>query len=848
MSTFRYAIGIDLGTTNCTLAYVDLRSAPDRIETLPIPQLQSLRTVIESPLLPSFFYYPTAAEIDQGELDPFSAEAADEPAGFVIGAFAREQMTALPGRVIHSAKSWLAHAGVDREAQMLPFGSEEIPTELRLSPVEASSAYLGYLKEAWDHAFARDDAGNAFADQRIVITVPASFDEGAQQLTRMAAEMAGYPPASRLLEEPQAAFYAWLDEQSRSAAHAPGAPLLQCLPGIAEHPQTVLVCDVGGGTTDFSLFRIAVVRSAADRPTIERIAASDHLLLGGDNIDLALAHAIERLLKPGTDDRLSRSQWSHLVPQARLLKERVLDTDADTREVFHVSIPGDGASLFAAALDATVTRVAVQDIVLEGFFPFCPRDELPRTRKSGLREIGLPYAVDTAISRHLAAFLRGRPVAAVLFAGGTLRPRVLQERLLAVMESWQGRRPVHLALGDMSLAIAEGAARFAALPEGSQERIRGGYPHSVYLELQRTGTDAVTQLVCVLPKGFEEGGSLKLAAPTFDLLVNRPVRFTAYTSNRRPEDAPGTLVTLDPGAFHPLPTLQTTIVLDDERFNPRTASEHAIRVQLEARLTELGGLRLDLVSADTGRSWELAFNLRKPVTTDLATEPVKAESPGVKVEAIQAAEARCALFFGDQAVARSGTQSESVGARSGTHSRAGAQPLEYHAPARTLAGDPSGHHPSRSFARARERLALSGRLRVAPRLRRRSRSLARHAALGVLRPGTRAQEGKERPVELVDDVAPRPRAGFPPTSRNGCSPPRCRTFGVPRRSSSKGRVFSAVSSASRPRTRWSSLHGSSTSSDAARPRISRTFSGHWPGCSAGCRSTPPPKRSSPLRW
>ena len=306
----------------------------------------------------------------------------------------------------------------------------------------------------------------------------------------------------------------------------------------------------------------------------------------------------------------------------------------------------DGASLFAAALDATVTRAEVQDIVLEGFFPFCPRDELPHKRKSGLREIGLPYAADTAISRHLAAFLRGAPVDAVLFAGGTLRPRALQERLLAVIESWQGRRPVHLALTDMSLAIAQGAARFAALPDGSQERIRGGYPHSVYLELEREAAETAPRLVCVLPKGFEEGGTLKLAKPAFDLLVNRPVRFTAYTSNRRLDDAAGALVTLDPNAFHPLPTLQTTIVLDADRFKPRTASEHTVSVQLEARLTELGGLRLALVNKDSGRSWELEFNLRKPVAAEVVADPGKPVSSGVTTEAIEAAAARCELFFG----------------------------------------------------------------------------------------------------------------------------------------------------------------------------------------------------------
>ena len=304
-------------------------------------------------------------------------------------------------------------------------------------------------------------------------------------------------------------------------------------------------------------------------------------------------------------------------------------------------------SLFAAALDATVARGQIRDIVLEGFFPCCPSDAVPLGRKGGLREIGLPYAVDSAISRHLAAFLSGRHVDAVLLAGGTLRPRAIQERLLAVIEAWQGRRPAHLALGDMSLAIAQGAARFAALPEGAHERIRGGYPHGVYLELERAAPDAAPRLVCVLPKGVEEGSAIELAEPAFDLLVNRPVRFTAYTSNRRPDDAAGTLVPLDPNVFHPLPTLQTTLMLDDERFNPRTAAKQSIGVRVEARLTELGALQLALVNPESGRSWELAFNLRQPVDgSDPAAEPGKRDSPGVRPEAIEAAGAHCALFFG----------------------------------------------------------------------------------------------------------------------------------------------------------------------------------------------------------
>lgn len=649
MTAPRYAIGIDLGTTNCVLAYVDLRAQHGRAQVLAIPQLHSLDTLAESPLLPSFFYYATEAETAAGQINPFTGGIDDEAPGYVVGIAARERTSTLPGRVIDSAKSWLAHAGIDREARILPFGSEAIAAELRLSPVEASAAYLEYLKQAWDQTFARHDTDNAFAKQRIVVTVPASFDEGAQALTRKAAELASYPHDLRLLEEPQAAFYAWL--AAAEGNESPSAQLLERLPVLAREPQTVLVCDIGGGTSDFSLFRIAALGGARERPAIERIAASDHLLLGGDNIDLALAHLLERLLKPGTEERLSRQQWSRVVPQARALKEKVLEAGSETGtaadRVFHVSIPGDGAGLFGSALSATVSRDVVEQMVLEGFFPLTPADEMPRTRRSGLREIGLPYAADTAISRHLAAFLRGRPIDAVLFAGGTLRPRLLQERLLALIESWQGKRPVQLSLQDMSLAIAQGAAEFAALLGTDRERIRGGYPRSVYLELQRDDREQTPRVVCVLPQGFEEGGMLKLASPVFDLLVNRPVRFTAYTSNRRRDDVAGSIIALDSDAFHPLPPLHTTLVLEDDAFNPRTAALQSVSVQLEARLTELGVLQLALVNDEMGKRWLLDFNLRQPLA---AEPPAAAQSPAdsdrIAAEVLDAAQARIALFYG----------------------------------------------------------------------------------------------------------------------------------------------------------------------------------------------------------
>lgn len=647
MNQARYAIGIDLGTSNCSLAYIDLRLAQGRVESLPLPQLQSPGTLVRGRLLPSFFYYLTATEIAQGQLDPFSSQVQEEGSGFVVGELARERMTTQPGRVVHSAKSWLAHGGVDREALILPFGSDEIPMEQRFSPVEVSAAYLAHLKQAWDHAFAQEDPANAFTAQRIVITVPASFDEAAQALTRKAADLAGYPAGFRLLEEPQAAFYAWLEERAGGTA-SPLERLRESLPAIEERAQSVLVCDVGGGTTDFSLFRVAQPAAGHARPFIERIAVSDHLLLGGDNIDLALAHVLERAFKPDSDERLSRRQWDHLVPQARVLKERVLSTTGEDGELCHVALPGEGTGLFHSALTASLSRGAVLEMVLEGFFPLSAADDRSIERKGGLREIGLPYVADTAVSRHLAAFLDGRPVDAVLFAGGTLQPFLLQRRLLELLTRWRGKQPAHLALGDMNLAIAEGAARFAALPQGSPERIGGGYRHSVYLEVQGAAAAASPRLVCVLPQGFEEGKACELDAPVFELLVNRPVRFTAYVSNRRPGDVAGSVVALEQGGFHPLPSLHTTILFDDvASFNPRTAAERRIRVQLEAQVSELGVLQLRLVNRDAGGRWALEFNLRKPlnfVAPAVASAP--ADAAAVSAQTVAAALQRITLFFG----------------------------------------------------------------------------------------------------------------------------------------------------------------------------------------------------------
>ncbi|MBL8483696.1 MAG: Hsp70 family protein [Rhodocyclaceae bacterium] len=651
MSGPRYAIGIDLGTTNCVLAYQDLAAREIRARALAIPQAAALDSVVDAALLPSCFYFATGAELARGQLDPMSGNPHGEACGYFIGQYARDRQDDAPGRVIHSAKSWLAHGGVDREAQILPFGSEDVAADLKLSPVEASAAYLQYLQQAWDHAFARRDPACAFARQKIVITVPASFDEGAQALTRKAATLAGYPDDLRLLEEPQAAFYAWLGEHTGSAPKSAAARLIEALPALAQGAQSVLVVDMGGGTTDFSLFRIAQQKSTRGEPQIERIAASDHLLLGGDNLDLALAHLAERALLSDPDARLGRRQWQHLLPQARRLKERLLAEDDPPGGKLYLSVPGAGANLFASALSAELDAGAARAALLDGFFPHTAAGTGPQRRAGGLREIGLPYAADSAVSRHLAGFLRGREVDAVLYAGGSLRPAPLQRRLTDIIAGWQGRTPAQLVLGDMSLAIAQGAARYAALGAQSKARIRGGYARSVYLELARRPGEALPTLVCVLPQGFEEGGSLRLAAPAFDAVINRPVRFTAHTSNCRKEDQPGALVTLNDSDFHALPPLFTTLLPDGNAPDLRQGAGQTLSVQLEVELTELGVLQLALHSADLDRRWQLEFNLRKPQAGALPAAGQAAAPPSTAASAarganLDAASALIDRFYG----------------------------------------------------------------------------------------------------------------------------------------------------------------------------------------------------------
>src|SRR5882672_1448897 len=489
----RFSIGIDLGTTNCALAFVPLHGEA-MSEILGIPQWETLSGITESSALPSFHYLPDEAAAAQIQ----GREAGNEE--WIVGRLARKKAGESPGRVVHSAKSWLCHHTSDRSAPFLPLGSDDIAGNSKISPVRASALILNHLKGAWDSRFADAGADFEFDGQEITVTVPASFDAAAQRLTLLAAAEAGFPETTRLLEEPQATFYCWLEQ------HDFATDLGSKLPNDNNETHRVLVVDIGGGTSDFSLFELRS-HSRSSAPRIKREAVSDHILLGGDNVDLAIAHLLEpRLI--GERGKLSGPQWDDLVARCRDLKEKTLSREGRPDEPFPISLPGRGSGLVAAAHTAQLTRAEVQAVLLDGFFPECDSQAHPYRTQTALKDWGLPYASDSAVTRHLADFLRGRPrVDAILFNGGSLHPAVLRQRICQLVGKWQGgRSPLALENADPDLAVARGAALFGKSVHRNAEHIEAGAARSVFLEVlseqsRENAGQAWRSLVCVLPRG-----------------------------------------------------------------------------------------------------------------------------------------------------------------------------------------------------------------------------------------------------------------------------------------------------------------------------------------------------------
>jgi molecular chaperone DnaK (HSP70) len=606
------AVGIDLGTTHCAIARAPLSADKGdeiAIASNDVPQLVAPGEVEKRALLPSFVYLPHPSELPPSAL---TLPWPDHPHELGVGEIARTLGAKSALRLVSSAKSWLCHGAVDRRAPILPANAPaEVP---RLSPLDASVHYLRHLQQAWDHQ--HPDA--PLRDQVVTITVPASFDPAARELTAEAARLAGLGHAV-LLEEPQAALYSWLGSAQS---------------GWRNQVQTgdvILVIDVGGGTSDFSL--IAVGESDGQLE-LERIAVGDHILLGGDNMDLALAYFLKaELEKQG--HAIDPAQLATLTQAARMAKEKLLGADELTSAP--VVIPGRGSKLIGGTLRTELSRVDLERLVLEGFFPQVDAGARPIARaRVGLTQLGLPYAQDAAITRHLAAFLArqagalqpgdmqnragdagsfARP-SAVLFNGGVFRSPLLRDRVRGVLDAWleqAGAPQVRALTGtDLDLAVARGAAYYGFVRQGRGIRIRGGTAMAYYVGIESAmpavpGLAPPLSALCVAPFGLEEGSSAEMPALELGLVVGEPVRFRFFGSSVRRDDRAGVLLDqFSDEQLQPLQDIELTLPAEGH------APGEAVIVRLQAGVSEVGTLQVEAVARDTGARWKVEFDTREP--------------------------------------------------------------------------------------------------------------------------------------------------------------------------------------------------------------------------------------------
>ena len=636
-----YLVSIDLGTTNTVLAYCELGAPPgaEQIQLFDIEQLVAPGEVGTAALLPSLRYHPTEGELAQGDLQLPWAQA--DVAGVeqvVTGRLARKLGAQVPGRLVASAKSWLSHPGVDRMAPILPWGAAA--DVAKVSPVAASASYLAHVRAAWNARFPQQP----LEQQQIVLTIPASFDEGARALTMEATRMAGLPRL-RLLEEPQAAFYDWLFRHRDALASE------------LAHSRLVLVCDVGGGTTDFSLIKIEL---RDGEPQITRVGVGNHLILGGDNMDLALAHLAEARMsasEPATAGaRLSASRLSQLTERCRAAKELLLSADAPERTT--VTLLGSGSRLIGGAKSVELTRDEVRQLVIDGFFPVVGARDKPKRGRGGIVEFGLPYASDAAITRHLAGFLQQHASAAsgdadavngdsvdaipdtLLLNGGVFRADALAERLASTLAGWRGRPLQILHNDNPDVAVARGGVAYALGQLGRAPVIGGGSPRSYFLVLDEgQRPDQPCRAICILPRGSVEGREILLADRSFALRLGRPVRFHLASSTTQTGAAPkaGDIVDLHQGEYLRLPPVSTVL---------RAGGDNALKeipVQIAATLSEVGTLEVHCVAiaADASSSppqrWLLEFQLRDngSAPDDAADEKHEATLPPRYADALE---------------------------------------------------------------------------------------------------------------------------------------------------------------------------------------------------------------------
>ncbi|AIW14360.1 Hsp70 family protein [Vibrio tubiashii] len=622
----KFSVGIDLGTTHCVLSYVDTSVEDARVEVMAIPQLTAPGTVENRSQLGSFLYQPHEHEMNPASrVLPWSSEPTA-----LVGAIARNLGAKTPIRLIASAKSWLCHGGVNRRDAFLPAGSpEEVE---KVSPLRATELYLEHLKQAWDHS----NPNNPLAKQDVTITVPASFDPAARDLTAEAARNVGFVHLT-LLEEPQAALYNWIDNSNDKWRDEVSVG------------DIVLVVDIGGGTTDLSLVEVT---EEEGNLTLNRIAVGEHILLGGDNMDLALAYRLKmKLAQEGKE--LQPWQVQAMTHACRDAKEALLN-DSELQSV-PIVVPSRGSKLLGATLKTELTQQEVQQTLVDGFFPKVAVCEHPVQRNRGaLTQMGLPYAQDAGITRHIAAFLTKQANAlsgseaqqeynpfanmpgmpggdaaqssdfikptAILFNGGVLKSTLLANRLEETLNEWlidaDSEMAKRLTGVDLDLAVASGASYYGSVRRGQGVRIRGGIASSYYVGIESAmpaipGMAPPMEALCVAPFGMEEGSSADVPSQEFGLIIGQPVNFQFFGSTVRRDDIAGThLDHWAPEELDELPEIQVTLPVSEGR-----REGEVVPVTLASRVTELGTLYLEAIAADNGQKWHVEFDVREDVNS-----------------------------------------------------------------------------------------------------------------------------------------------------------------------------------------------------------------------------------------
>ena len=603
MANSRFSIGIDLGTTNCAIAYIDSQKEDGTAEVLNLPQIVQPGVYEDRKLLPSFLYLPQKGEFQNGAFKlPWGEE---QP--FIVGEFAKSHGALVPTHLVSSAKSWLCHTAVNRRDKILPWKANDESN--KVSPLQASTLYLKHLVNSWNAQFETIDSELKLEKQEVVLTVPASFDADARDFTMEAAKDAGFKKIS-LLEEPQAAFYSWLEANKDTWREQ------------VQEGDVILVIDVGGGTSDFTLI---AVESDQGNLFLNRLAVGEHILLGGDNMDLALAYELSRQLA-AKNIKLDLAQMVALSHACRTAKEKLL-ADKDLRS-WPMTILGRGSKMISGTIKCELEISILEKVLLEGFFPICGPDDQPTLQSGyGFQEIGLPYAADAAITKHLAHFLvkhrksieqkssqckdgkKTSGVNVVLFNGGVFKSTLLRQRILDNLESWSKGPIKMLSHQDLDLSVAVGAASFGIARRGKGIRIRGGAPRTYYIGIESSapaipGFPRPIKALCVVPFGMEEGTESDIPGHEFGLIIGQKVTFRFLSSSTRKNDALGTILEEWDDDVHEISPLQLTLE------NPEKNAS-MVPVYLHSKITDIGTLELWCIGKNSKQKWKLEFNVRE---------------------------------------------------------------------------------------------------------------------------------------------------------------------------------------------------------------------------------------------